>query len=90
MEKLWTIQKRIQVVGVEPVKFSPDSGRIATTGYEKTAKVWDAEYGYVLCKLKGHKYIVGLSAWSPSGDKLATGSVDHTAKVWNVNPEELL
>jgi hypothetical protein len=49
------------------VTFSPDGRRIASAGYDKTIKVWDAGSGQVLLTLKGHSDVVWHVAFSPDG-----------------------
>jgi len=64
------------------VAFSPDSKRLATTGRDKTVKVWDAASGQQLLTLRGHSDAVEGVVFSPDGKRLATASHDQTAKVW--------
>jgi WD40 repeat protein len=69
--------------GVEGVAFSPDGQRLATTGWDNTAKVWDAHTGQLQLTLRGHTRMVIAVAFSPDGQRLATASWDGTAKVWD-------
>jgi WD40 repeat protein/serine/threonine protein kinase len=69
---------------VRSAVFSPDGERIATSGDDCTAKVWDAASGRELLALKGHRGSIWSVAWSPDGRRIATGSFDRSARVWEV------
>jgi eukaryotic-like serine/threonine-protein kinase len=57
------------------VAFSPDGRRLATTGMEKTVKVWETSTGQELFTLRGHAGIVHSAAFSPDGQRLASGAL---------------
>jgi WD40 repeat protein/serine/threonine protein kinase len=64
--------------------FSPDGKRLATSGWDRTAAVWDAETGRRLHTLAGHRHNVMTVEFSPDGARLVTASWDKTAKLWDV------
>ena len=71
--------------------FSPNGARLATGGFDQTAKIWDAASGKLMHTLSGHTFFVWDVAFSPDGARLVTGSWDDTAKIWDVGSgKELL
>jgi WD40 repeat protein len=66
------------------VAFSPDSRLLASTSWDKTARVWDVAKRRSIATLSGHTGIVHSVAFAPDGRTLATGSDDRTVRVWNV------
>ncbi len=75
-----TVQAGAPLLGVA---YSPDGARIATSGGDKTAKIWDAATGRLLLTLVGHTAAVNAVAFSPDGARIVTASDDKTAKVWD-------
>jgi WD40 repeat protein len=71
------------------VAFSPDSSRLATASWDRTAKVWDVSNGQELITLSGHQDAVTSVAFSPDGKLLATSSFDGTARVYILDIPEL-
>jgi WD40 repeat protein/tRNA A-37 threonylcarbamoyl transferase component Bud32 len=68
---------------VHPV-FSPDGKLIASSGWGKSIKIWDATSGSERMDLTGHEGSVWCVAFSPDGQCLASASADKTVKVWDV------
>jgi WD domain, G-beta repeat len=48
-------------------------------------RIWDANSGTELLKLRGHTDPVRAVAVTPDGGRIITGSVDRTARVWDAN-----
>ncbi|MDX1983080.1 MAG: WD40 repeat domain-containing protein [Bryobacteraceae bacterium] len=63
--------------------WSPDGRWLATSGEDKTARIWDVATGLEAARLRGHASRVWNVAWSPDSAKLATASEDSTARIWN-------
>jgi WD40 repeat protein len=63
--------------------FSPDGKRVATTSYDRSAQIWNAETGQIAVVLKGHRGTVEAAAFSPDGGRIATVSGDNTLRIWN-------
>ena len=73
--------------------FSPNGERLATGGFDQTAKVWDisSASAKLVHTLSSHAFFVWDVAFSPDGARLVTGSWDDTAKIWDVGSgKELL
>jgi WD40 repeat protein len=72
----------VQHAGWASATFSPDDSRVASSGSDGIARVWDASNGSFLTEVSGKG--VGLSppAWSPSGSFVATSDVDGQTAIW--------
>jgi WD40 repeat protein len=60
--------------GVTAVTYSPDGTRLASAGWDRTAKIWNADTGRLLYTLKGHIGPVNCVAYRPDGKLLATAA----------------
>ncbi|PKO19197.1 MAG: hypothetical protein CVU39_01205 [Chloroflexi bacterium HGW-Chloroflexi-10] len=70
-------------VGGGTLAISPD-GRIAVSGINPTARIYDTSSGQEIRSLSGHTDSVVSAAFSGDGKWLVTGSWDNTARVWEV------
>ena len=62
--------------------FSPDGLALASTGRDKSVRVWEPATGQPLLTLPGHEADVHAAAFSPDGTLLATGSHDGKIRFW--------
>ncbi|HEX9385495.1 MAG TPA: helix-turn-helix domain-containing protein [Anaerolineales bacterium] len=69
---------------VNRVAFSPDGKMVATSGDDRTARIWDPLSGKEIMVFKGHSYSVTGVAFSPDGKYLVTASADGSVRLWEV------
>jgi WD40 repeat protein/serine/threonine protein kinase len=77
------------VASIVCIKFSPDGKQVASSGYDRTARVWDLATGEVSV-FRGHQGYVNNVAFSPDGQRLATASHDTSAYMWDLNSKKRL
>lgn len=68
--------------GAASVTFNPNGTKVATTGRDHIANIFDVENRIDLARL-AHNSNVNSVAFSPDGQKLATASDDRTVRIWN-------
>jgi RNA polymerase sigma factor (sigma-70 family) len=69
------------------VAFAPDRKTLATSGLDKTIRLWNPATGAELKKLTGHSGVVSCLCFSPDGKHLASASRDRddcTVSWWDV------
>jgi len=71
--------------------WSPIDDRFITTGFDGTARIWDATTGEALLNFEGHggKAVTGAD-WSPDGKQIVTSCEDGDALVWDPDTGEVL
>ncbi|MFN6485939.1 MULTISPECIES: serine/threonine-protein kinase [unclassified Nostoc] len=66
------------------VAISPDGKTIASSGDDRTIKLWNLATGKPISSLKGHFQRVNVVVISPDGKLLVSASDDNTIKIWNL------
>jgi WD40 repeat protein len=72
------------------ITWSPDGRLLASTGVDKTIRLWNTEIGEEIRTLTGHSSGVNQVAWSPKGDVFASCSNDHSMRIWETSTGKLL
>jgi WD40 repeat protein/DNA-binding SARP family transcriptional activator/type II secretory pathway predicted ATPase ExeA len=70
---------------VQSVAFSPDGQHLASSGEDRTIRIWDVDTASVQRILTGHGDYVQSVAYSPDGQLLASGSRDRTIRLWEIS-----
>jgi WD40 repeat protein len=69
--------------GVWGITFSPDGTRLASTGEDRVARLWNSTTGALTATCRGHTSKVLGVAFSPDGKRLVTTSADGTVRQWD-------
>ena len=69
------------------VAWSPDGKRLATTGRDRSPRLWDPLTGKSVATLAGHTDGVYEIVFSSDGTQLATASNDGTVRLWTADGE---
>ena len=62
--------------------WSPDGRLLATSCFDGTVQLWDAEARRQIVVLEGHADVVTSVSFSPDGRLLASKSLDDTVRIW--------
>ena len=66
------------------VSFSPDGQTLASSGWDRTVRLWDVASGQPIAVLEGHTDGVISVSFSPDGQTLASSGWDRTVRLWEV------
>jgi WD40 repeat protein len=86
---IWNVETDAQVTSftkhtneISSLSWSADGVYVASTSYDQTVQVWNAQTGQVVFTHAASKG--GVVAWSPDGTRLVFASNDTTFQVWDV------
>ncbi len=83
--KVPNVRQHKLVIASGKVVFSPDGRMIASTGEDKSARVWELLTGQARCEFTGHRSDeLWAAAINPAGTLLATGGDDTTVLLWDL------
>jgi WD40 repeat protein len=72
-----------ELATIRAIAYSADGSRIATAGFDGTARIWEASTGRELQRLEGHGGLVVGVAFSPDGSRLATTGTEGDIILWD-------
>ncbi|MGD8585109.1 MAG: BTAD domain-containing putative transcriptional regulator [Chloroflexota bacterium] len=70
---------------IQSVAFSPDGKWLASSGEDRTVRIWNLHTGELRNTLTAHRDLTQTVAFSPDGRFLASGSRDQTVRLWRVS-----
>lgn len=77
---------------IQCIAVSPDGKKVATSGWEGYAKVWDYNNGNLLYSISHdtttNKNAINCVSFNAKGDILLTAGSDYTARMWNADNGE--
>lgn len=70
------------------VAFSDDGKRLATSGWDRSVKIWDADSGREIMTLRGARDGLIDVAFSPNGRRIAAVGDDRMLHLWDASPPD--
>jgi serine/threonine protein kinase/DNA-binding SARP family transcriptional activator/WD40 repeat protein len=80
--RLWASEE-----GGWALAISPDTGMVASAGFEGDVWLHAPDDGSIVATLRGHTGVVRGGDFSPDGERLATAQQDGGTRVWDVTPD---
>jgi len=71
---------------VRGIAFSPDGRLLASSGSDRTVRLWDVPGRRPWATLTGHTNAVWGVAFAPDGRTVASSSDDGTVRLWDLDP----
>jgi WD40 repeat protein len=68
---------------VTGLSFSPDGGRLASVGEDRSVRLWEVATGRELATFRGHAHHIFAVAFHPDGRRILSGGYDGVVKVWD-------
>ena len=76
------------LIDSDAIAFSPSGDKIATSGADGIARLWDLN-GVELAQFQGYSGDILQIAFNTTGNQIATSSTDGTVHLWDLNGSEL-
>jgi WD40 repeat protein len=70
---------------VTALAFSPDGRRLASSGDDRTIRIWEPVSGLGVFVLRGHAGPVWDLAFSPDGTRIASAGDDQVVRIWEAD-----
>ncbi len=71
------------VEDIEVITYSPDGKLIASGGWDRTIRIWDAKTGAEVKNFRAHDASVSCLAYSRDSKYIISGSRDNSVKIWD-------
>ncbi|MCA9069153.1 MAG: WD40 repeat domain-containing protein, partial [Planctomycetaceae bacterium] len=89
-KKQYILQVQGHDAGAWGAVVHPDGQSFATSGSDRTIKLWNVESGKVSKTLKGHTGSVYSVAYSPDGKRLVSSGLDFLVRLWDPETGKLI
>jgi WD40 repeat protein len=83
----WDRHYRGHSGGVLGVGYNAKGNLLASSGRDRSVRIWDVASGILVQRLVGHTDMVNCVAFSPDERRIASGSADGSVVLWDLAPE---
>jgi WD40 repeat protein len=78
--------------------FSPDDAQVVSSGWDRTARIWNADDGRAVMTLSaqtagelgGHAAAINSAVYAPAGQQVLTAGEDGTVRLWDLATRKVL